>query len=368
VSQRGATLLRVVAVGIVLAVVGAYLYFTLSNASYTLGCDYGAYDAAARRWLAGDGPYDLAITQTGSCGTYQYPPPFLLAVVPFTLLSPASAAWAWVAVCVVCLLVATAIMPVPFEARLITLALAGTSWPMLFAIKVGALGPVLLLVFAAAWRWLDRPARLAVAVALGALVKLQPALLVLWMLLTRRWRAALMTAAAGVIVVGAGILVDRQSWIDFFTVVRTLSGSALDVPANFAPASIAYFAGASEGVARGVGVVHTVAVLLLVVVASLRARPDASLLVTVVASQMVAPVMWDHYIVVLFLPIAWLLARKQWWVLAVGVGLNAMFVLLVPPVMYVVAMDMVMLAITWVGRQRSGDRELVGLRPATTAP
>ena len=137
------------------------------------------------------------ITRTGSCGTYQYPPMFLLVIVPFTVLSPESATWAWIAVSVLCLVVAVAVMPVPFEARLITLALAGTSWPMLFAIKVGAVGPLLLLVFAAAWRWMDRPVRLALAVAVGALVKLQPALLVLWMVLTRRWRAATLTVGGG---------------------------------------------------------------------------------------------------------------------------------------------------------------------------
>ena len=118
--------------------------------------------------------------------------------------------------------------------------------------------------------------------------------------------------------------------------------------------------------ARGIGVAHTIGVLLLVVVASRRAHAEASLLVTAVASQIVAPVMWDHYIVVLFLPIAWLLARHVWWVLAIGVALNAMFVLLVPPILYVVAMDIVMLAVTWIGRERAA-RELAGLRPAATA-
>ena len=47
-----------IAVAIVLAIFGAYLAFTLANASYTLGCDYLAYDGAARRWLAGTSPYD----------------------------------------------------------------------------------------------------------------------------------------------------------------------------------------------------------------------------------------------------------------------------------------------------------------------
>ena len=39
--------------------------------------------------------------------------------------------------------------------------------------------------------------------------------------------------------------------------------------------------------------------------------------------------MWDHYALVLFLPIAWLLARRQWWALVIAMGLNATFVLLV---------------------------------------
>lgn len=367
-TQRDRRLLLGFSTGIVLAMVGAYLFFTLSNASYTLGCDYLAYDAAARRWLVGGAPYDLSITQTGSCGTYQYPPAFLLAIAPLTWLSPEAATWVWIGICVVCLFGAVALMPVPFEVRLVTLALAGTSWPMMFAIKVGALGPLLLLVFVLAWRWLDRPLRLALSVGIGALVKLQPALLLLWMALTGRWRAMLMTIGIGAVVLTAGFLLDGRSWLDFFTVTRTLSGSALAVPANFAPASIAYFAGASEGLAQAIGVAHTLGVLILVVIASRRADGDASLLVTAVASQIVSPVMWDHYIVVLFLPIAWLLARRQYWVLAIGVALNAMFVLLVPPILYVVAMDAVMVAVTWVGWTRSAVREPAVLRQVAPLP
>jgi hypothetical protein len=366
--NRAEWLARAVAIAAVLAIVGAYLGFTLANASYTLGCDYLAYDTAARHWLAGASPYDLSITRTGDCGTYQYPPVFLLLVAPLTALTPDAATWVWIAVCVACLVAAVALTPVPFEVRLVTLALAGTSWPMLFAIKVGTPGPLLLLLLAAGWRWLDRPVRLALAVSIGALVKLQPALLIVWMAVVGRWRAAVITVAIGVSVVGVGFLVDRQSWIDFFTVVRTLSGSALEVPANFAPATIAYFSGLPAPVAQGVGVAHTLAVLALVVVASRRSAPDASYLVTAVASQLVAPVVWDHYAAVVFLPLAWLLAHRQRWALLVGVALNAMFVLLITPVMYIVGLDLVMLAVTWVGRLPAREREPVGLRPEPTAP
>ena len=80
VMQRHAFWIAMVPVALL---VGVYLYYTLSNASYTLGCDYLAYDDAARRWLAGARPYDLSITSTGDCGTYQYPPAFMLLVLPF---------------------------------------------------------------------------------------------------------------------------------------------------------------------------------------------------------------------------------------------------------------------------------------------
>ncbi len=121
--------------------------------------------------------------------------------------------------------------------------------------------------------------------------------------------------------------------------------------ANFAPASIAYFAGASPAAAQAVGAVHTVAVLLVVVVASRRCTSDASLLVTAVASQVVSPVMWDPHAVVLFLPIAWLLARRQWWALLIGVGLNAMLILVIPPRLSTSPpWTWSCLALLWVGR------------------
>ena len=40
-------------------------------------------------------------------------------------------------------------------------------------------------------------------------------------------------------------------------------------------------------------------------------------MVAVVATQLVSPLLWDHYAVVLLLPTAWLLARGAWWALAI---------------------------------------------------
>ena len=353
---------------IVLGIVGAYLVYTLSNASYTLGCDYLTYDVAVRAWVAGASPYDLSITTTGECGTFQYPPAFLLPLAPLALLPPGTALWVWIALSVACLLGAMALMPVSVEVRLVTLMLAGTSWPVLFAIKVGALGPLLLLVFAAAWRWRDRPGLLGVTVAAGSLAKLQPALLLGWMALTGRRRAALVGMAVIALTVGGSLLLDAQAWFDFATVIRTLSGSAVDVPANVAPASVALHLGLSADSARAVGAAHTLVILGLVALAAWRIPADGSVLVAAVASQVVAPVMWDHYAAVVFLPVAWLLARRQWWALAVGAAFNAMLVLVMPSALTVVLLDITMPGMVLVGwRDRAGSR---GAAPgvATAAP
>ncbi len=332
----------VIAAAGVLAIFILYLWLTLAAASYTLGCDYLAYDGAARAWLAGRTPYDTAVTAAGSCGTYQYPPPFLLLIVPLTVLPPAAAMWVFIIASAVCLPLAVLAMPVPAPARIITLALAGTSWPVLFAVKVGALGPFLLLLFALAWRWLDRPARLAAVTALGTFAKVLPGLLGLWMLLTGRYRAAWITIGIGVVVALPWLLVQPAVWWDYLAVERTISTTVTEAPANFAPASLLYFAGLPMPTALALGGLHTLVVLALVVLVARRGSRDASLIVTAVASQVVAPVLWDHYTVVLFLAVAWLISRRQWWIAILATAMNAMFIAWLPPLTWVGSLDLAM--------------------------
>jgi alpha-1,2-mannosyltransferase len=342
--------IMLIASGGVLAVYLVYLGLTVATASYTLGCDYLAYDGAARLWLSGSTPYDVHVSGAGSCGTYQYPPPFLLLAAPFTLLPPPAAMWVFIAGLALCLPLAVLAMPVPAPARLVTLALAGTSWPVLFAIKVGALGPFLLLLFALAWRWLDRPVRIAVVTVVGAFAKVLPALLGVWMLLTGRWRAAAVTIAIAAAVAIPWLLLQPGVWTDFLAVERIISATAISVPANYAPASILYFAGVPSALAQWLGTAHALVVLALVVLAARRGSSDASLIVAAIASQVIAPVLWDHYAVVLFLAVAWLTARRQWWIVVPAVAMNATFVGWFPPLLWVGSMDLAIvgvIAVDW---------------------
>ena len=54
-------------------------------------------------------------------------------------------------------------------------------------------------------------------------------------------------------------------------------------------------------------------------------------LVAVVASQLLSPILWDHYAVLLLLPVAWLLDRGHWWVMVIPLASSIALVAHIPP-------------------------------------
>ena len=79
-----------------------------------------------------------------------------------------------------------------------------TAIPVLSAVRLGTLTPLLVLALAILWRWRDRRwvAGGSLAVAISLKLFLWP--LVVWLLLTRRFRAALCAAgSAATLVIGA---------------------------------------------------------------------------------------------------------------------------------------------------------------------
>jgi hypothetical protein len=82
---------------------------------------------------------------------------------------------------------------------------------------------------------------------------------------------------------------------------------------NFAPGAVAHMAGAPDAVASLVQW-GSVAVAVAALVAAFRwASPAASLMVTIVASQLLSAPLRDHYAVLLLLPVAWLVSRGHKW-------------------------------------------------------
>jgi hypothetical protein len=161
----------------VVTIASIYLGYGLATAQRTFGCDFLAYFRAATHWLSGTPIYDLSVTSTGTCGTYQYPPPFVLVAVPFSLGGFALGTWLWVAFLLTCWAVGTAILPVRPITRWAVLLFGAIGWPLIYAVRIGEVGPILYLLFAVGWRNLSRARWVGACIAGGNLVNLKPFLL-----------------------------------------------------------------------------------------------------------------------------------------------------------------------------------------------
>ena len=349
----------------IVAVVATYLGYALVTARNSFGCDFSAYYTAAHRWLAGQPIYDLTVTATGTCGTYQYPPPFVLVAAPLSPFPFTAATWLWAGFLSACWIAAIALMPVRPAVRWAILLLTGISWPLVFGVRIGQVAPILLLLFVLAWRALDRPQVVGGAVALGTLVKLQPAIVALWLLGRGAWQS--LTVMTGVIaaVAAAAAVVGLADWPGMVTVLRAMSDAG-GAEGNVAIGAVVRQAGLDPAVAGTIQLASAVIIIALTVLGARLLPAAPGFLVAVVASQVVAPIVWTHYALILALPVAWLLDRGQWW--AAGILIVQFWPIgsFVPLWAYTVEFGLALVAVVVVGR-REARRPAERPRPANGA-
>jgi alpha-1,2-mannosyltransferase len=258
--------------------------------------------------------YDVAFSvNVGTCpGTYTYPPFFAAVLVPWLSLGGA-AAGLWCVAMAACFLAGVALLPVRRDVRWLIVIVAALDWPLLYAVKLGQVEPLLFLGFAAAWRWMDRAEVVGGVTAIGALVKVQPALLGVWAIATGRFRAAGIAVAVVVVAAAASALVTGvDAWTTYATLVRDLGGQ-LTTPHNFAPGAVAHLAGAPDALAAAIQLASAALAVAALLAAWRFAGPELSLQVTIVASQLISSPLRDHYAVLLLLPTAWLVQRGRTW-------------------------------------------------------
>ncbi|MBA2719592.1 MAG: DUF2029 domain-containing protein [Chloroflexi bacterium] len=348
-ATTAAAALRVAAILSIVVVPGVVILSAVGAG--TFGYDFLAYHQAVERVVAGDRLYDPSVQITGGFGLFYYPPPFVLLLLPLGLLPSAIASNLWLGTSAVMLLAGIAILPVRPTVRWAILLLAGLSWPVAYALKLGQVGPLLLLLFAVGWRWRDRPIVFGLAGAIGTIVKIQPGIVLAWAVLTRRWTAVVVAAALLVLasVIATVVAGGPSIWADYLTLLRIVS-DPITTPHNFTPGAVAYQMGAPVGIAAGIQVVSSVAAVAAVVVAALRMPADVSLLVAIVASQLLSPVLWDHYALLLLLPVAWLLERGHWWAIAIPLSTSVLMLPVgLPAIVFPIAFWVTMAALLAVG-------------------
>jgi len=235
-----------------------------------------------------------------------YPPPALLAAVPFSLL-PYRVAGAIFTVLSIAALIGGLLLLGVRDWRCFGVMFA--SWPVLHGLMLGGLTPLLFLGAALAWHGRSRVKVAAASVAAVVVAKLFLWPLWVWLLMTRRVRAA---ALSGVLVVAATFL----TWaLIGFAGMTSYPHMLASLDSLSAGAGVSLVAGL-----LAVGVSATMAQALAIAVAltlfglawSSRQAPggDQRLMgVAVIAALLASPMVWPHYFALVFVPIALLSPR-----------------------------------------------------------
>ena len=172
---------------------------------------------------------------------------------------------------------------------------------MVNSVALGAFTAFLLLGTAAAWRYRDRPAAAGTISALTATAKLFLWPLGLWLLVTRRLRAAYVFVLGSVVLLIAGwAAIGFAGFRSYPHLLRVLS--QLEAGTSY---SVVALLGVSSSTSTVLSIVLTAIVLVAV---PLAARGDdgerRAFAVAVLGALVATPVVWLHYYALLFVPIA----------------------------------------------------------------
>jgi len=230
-----------------------------------------------------------------------YPAPANLAVVPLSLLPFWLAGTLYTLLSVAAMILGLALLGVR-DWRCIALALI--SWPFTYGLYLGALGPFLVLGAAIAWHWRAQLWPPAIAIALLVITKVFPWPLGIWLLITRRFRTlALAIAIGAVVTLAAWAAIGFHGLAQYPHMLSNLSfiqeGRAVSLVAVL--------------IAIGLPAVAIAAAAALLGFAwHISKRPDGDRTafgLAIIATLTATPIVWEHYMVLLFVPIALITPR-----------------------------------------------------------
>lgn len=258
-----------------------------------------------------------------------YPAPANLAAVPLSLLPYQMAAALFSLLSAAAMALAMRLLDVR-DWRCYCLVLI--SWPFAYGLELGALGPLLVLGMAVIWRWRDRLWPPALALASIVIAKVFPFPLAAWLLMTRRYRQLLLAAGLGVaITLIAWAALGFAGLAHYPAMLSNLSFIQEGRSDSLVAALLA--AGVSARAAQAVALLA--AGILLGLAWRLARTPTGerrAFGLAVIAALTASPIVWDHYLVVLFVPIALIRPRysRLWLIPLVGPVLLALSAVVAP--------------------------------------
>jgi hypothetical protein len=261
--------------------------------------DFGIFRTAALEVIHGRSPYVAPNPSAyAHFDRFVYPPFAAVLFAPFAAVSSGPSRALMFVAGLAAILVALRLLRVQ-DWRCYAVALI--SAPAINSVALGALTSFLLLGAALCWRYRDNPAVAGVATAVTALLKLFLWPLAVWLVVTRRWRAAMVCAGAGLILlVGGWALIDFAGLRSYPTILHVLQ--QIEIPLSY---SLVALFGLSGGAATAVTVVLSLAGIVAIWAAARGESGDRrAFAVAALVSLVATPLLWMHYLLLLFVPIA----------------------------------------------------------------
>jgi alpha-1,2-mannosyltransferase len=261
--------------------------------------DWEIFRTAARSVIHGRSPFPPATATALAHGTkYVYPPVTALILTPLAVLPDLVGKALFLLVALGCVLLALRLLGVR-DWRCYGLAVLTA--PVLDTLSLGAISSMLLLGVAVVWRFRDRPWAAGVGTAATAVAKLFVWPLFVWLVATRRFRAALVSAAAAVVLlVGGWAVIGFAGFGGYPHLLRVLT--EVQAAKSYSLAGLLRVDG---GAATALSAVLAIAVIGGIFLAARGPDGDRRALTIAVAGALLAtPVLWLHYLDLLFVPIA----------------------------------------------------------------
>ncbi len=305
--------------------------------------DFSHYYTSALLLREGVNPYRVDLTSkaselglnVGDVARATYPPTFLLGFEPLTLMSPVHAYWTWIALNAIAMAVALALLLGPRSHLDIATALSVAGFAVLFPAVADNFGyaqsqALILLLLVFAMRSLERGMDLAAgaALAIAVLLRVFPVIMLGYLLVRRRWRP--LGFAIAWIAIGVAITIGfagLRTTLDFHNAIRFVTTNRwLIRPANvalnaFVERTFIYAAGSplpvTLNLARQVAeaAIEITLIGLTVIVSRAPANsPDSdsrAFSLWIVATILLAPTAWLHYLVLLFIPFAQIISASS---------------------------------------------------------
>ena len=260
--------------------------------------DFAIFRKAALLVLHGRSPYVVPTPAAlAQFDKFVYPPVAALLFAPFAAF-PSGVARALMFFASVAAIVGALRLLRVEDWRCYSVALV--SAPAFNSLGVGALTSFLLLGVALAWRYRDNAVVAAIATAFTAVLKLFLWPVAVWLLATRRWRAALLCAGVAVVLLLGGWAVigfaGLHSYPKLVHVLEQVEG-----PVSYS--TIALF-GLSGTAATAATFLLSLAAICGIWLAARGPGGDRrALAVAVLASLVATPLLWLHYLLLVYVPI-----------------------------------------------------------------